>query len=346
MTRLITGTGSYLPQKEVSNDELLRYVKNFDAERAGASLDEWIRSHYGVATRHWAREDESTGDMATAAARRALDDAGLKPKDIDLIVMATATSDHLAPHSVSAVQAALECDAVFHQIQAACPGFLEALMVADSLMANIGYRRALVLAGDKMTHICDKRDFRMIGLFADAAGGVVLEDVPLEGDFGMQGFYAGSCGSKGYVLRVPAGGSRRPISAERLAAGEHFLISEFKEVYAFAVETTARCVHEACKRAGISVDDVDWLIPHHASRNIIVDSLQTCGVPEKKVVMAIEHTGNTSSGSVPTALDEAARAGRFRPGDNLVLLALGAGLGWGSTVYRWCDPAVARAARR
>ena len=147
-------------------------------------------------------------------------------------------------------------------------------------------------------------------------------------------------------LRVPAGGSRRPITAERLAAGEHYLISEFKEVYAFAVETTARCVVEACQRARIAVADVDWLVQQHASRNIIVDSLARSGVPESKVVLSIDHTGNTSSGSVPTALDEAARAGRFRSGDNVVLPALGAGLGWGSTVYRWCDPAEARAARR
>jgi 3-oxoacyl-[acyl-carrier-protein] synthase-3 len=244
------------------------------------------------------------------------------------------------------VQAALGSDAVFHQVQAACPGFLDALMVADSLMANIGYRRALVLAGDKMTHIVDKRDFRMIGLFADAAGGVVLEDVPLEGPYGLQGFYAGSCGSKGHVLRVPAGGSRRPITAERLAAGENYLISEFREVYAFAVETTTRCVNEACRRARLRVDEVSWLIPHHASKNIILDSLKLSGIPHEKVVMSIEHTGNTSSGSVPTALDEAARAGRFRTGDNLLLLALGAGLGWGSTIYRWVDPAVARGARR
>lgn len=346
MVRLITGTGSYLPEREVGNAELLQHVRNFDAARAGADIDTWIRSHYGVVTRHWAREDESTGDMATAAARRALADAQLQPSDIDLIVMATATPDHLAPHAVSAVQAALGCEAVIHQLQSACPGFLDALMVADSLMANLGYRRALVLAGDKMTHIVDKRDFRMIGLFADAAAGVVLEELPLQGDFGLQGFYAGSCGAKGHVLRVPAGGSRRPITAERLAAGEHYLISEFKEVYAFAVETTARCVVEACRRARIAVDDVSWLVPHHASRNIIVDSLARSGVPESKVVLSIDHTGNTSSGSVPTALDEAARAGRFRSGDNVVLLALGAGLGWGSTVYRWCDPAVARAARR
>src|SRR5262249_5110045 len=142
---------------------------------------------YGIVTRHWARDDESTGDMATLAARRAVESAGLKPADIDLIVMATATPDQLAPHSVTHVQNALGCNAVCHQIQAACPGFLDALMVADSLMANIGYRRALVLAGDKMTHIVDKKDFRMIGLFADAAAGVVLEEVPIEGDYGFQG---------------------------------------------------------------------------------------------------------------------------------------------------------------
>ncbi len=346
MTRVITGTGSYLPAREVSNTELATYVTNFDAEKAGSDLDTWIQRRYGVRVRHWAAEDESTGDMALAASRRALDDAGLRPDQLDLIVMSTATTDHVAPHSVSHVQAGLASNAVFHQLQDACPGFLNALIVADSLMANLGYRRALVVAGEKMTHLVDKRDFRMSGLFADAAGAVVLEDVDVDERYGFCSFYAGSDGKAGDALRVPAGGTRRPITAERIGAGEHFLISDFREVYPFAVATTRRCVLEAVARAGLTVDDVNWVIPHHASANIIDDGIGQAGIRPEQVIMSIDHTGNTSSASVPTALDEAVRAGRFRNDELVVLLALGGGMGWGSTAYRWLDPAEARAARR
>ena len=252
MARVITGTGSYLPAREVQNAELADMVENFDAERAGSDLDTWIRARYGVELRHWAEDSESTGDMAAVAAERALSAAGVTADDIDVIVMSTATSDHVAPHSVSVVQEVLGCDAVFHQLQDACPGFLNGLIVADSLMSNpaLGYKKALVIAGEKMTHIVDKRDFRMIGLFADGAGAVVLEDLPVEERYGFRAFYAGSDGAAGRALRVPTGGSRRPLTHERLERGEHFLISDFREVYPFAVRTIQRCVEEVLNRTG------------------------------------------------------------------------------------------------
>lgn len=345
MRRIITGTGHYLPEREVANAELEAFVENFDAAKAGRDLDGWIQSHYGVVTRHWAADGESTGDMALVAARNALADAELEPADVDLIVMSTATSDHVAPHSVSHVQAELGCPAVFHQLQDACPGFLNALMVADSLMANLGYGRALVIAAEKMTHLVDKRDFRMIGLFADGAGAVVLEQLPEDDRYGFQSFYAGSDGRSGHNLRVPAGGTRRPLTPELMAAGEHFLVNEFREVFPFAVATTARCIREATTRAGVSVDDLRFVIPHHASANIIGSGAGEAGVRQDQVLMSIDHTGNTSSASVPTALSEAHHAGRFEDGDHLLMLALGGGMGWGSTLYTWRDPAAARALR-
>ena len=345
MRRIITGTGSYLPDRSVDNHELEACVENFDAAKAGGSLDEWIQRRYGITERHWAANDQSTGDLALQASRRALDDAGLSPDQLDLIVMSTATTDHVAPHSVSHVQAELGTNAVFHQLQDACPGFLNALLVADSLMENLGYARALVVSAEKMTHIVDPRDFRMIGLFADGAGAVVIEHLNAPEDYGFRSFYAGSDGNAGHALRVPAGGTRCPLTPERMAAGEHFLISEFREVYPFAVRTTARCIEEATARAGLSIADVDWVIPHHASANIIQDGVGQAGVSQEQIVMSIDHTGNTSSASVPTALDEAARAGRFQHGDRILMLALGGGMGWGSTLYRWMDPAQARSLR-
>jgi len=350
MARLITGTGSYLPAKEVSNRDLESCVQNFDARQAGCDLDTWIRRRYGIRVRHWAAEGESTGDMALVAAQRALESARLAPADIDLIVMSTATTDAVAPRSVSHVQAGLGTKAVFHQLQDACPGFLNALMVADSLMANLGYRRALVVAAEKMTHIVDPRDFRMIGLFADGAGAVVLEDLDApelpRGKAGFCSFYAGSDGKAGHALRVPAGGTRLPLTPERMAAGKHFLISDFREVYPFAVRTTQNCIEQAVKRSGLAIADVDWVIPHHASANIIQDGVGQAGIRPDQVLLAIDHTGNTSSASVPTCLDEEVRAGRFRDGDHVVLLALGGGMGWGSTLYRWVSPERARAGRR
>ncbi len=345
MTRIIAGTGSYLPAHVVSNQDLERYVRNFDAERAGCDLDTWLRDRFGIEVRHWAAEDESTGDMALVAARRALESARVAPEELDLIVMATATSDHVAPHSVSKVQAALGTKAVFHQLQDACPGFLNALIVADSLMANLGYRRALVLAAEKMTHIVDKRDFRMIGLFGDGAGAVVLEDLPVEEGYGFRSFFAGSDGSLGHALRVPAGGTARPITPERLEAGEQYLISEFHEVYPFAVEKVGLCIREAAGRAGVSPEEVDWVIPHHAGKNIVRDGGGQVGVREEQVILSIDHTGNTSSASVPTALDEAVRAGKIQDGHTVLMLALGGGMGWASTLYGWAGPDTIERAR-
>ncbi|MEM7310704.1 MAG: ketoacyl-ACP synthase III [Planctomycetota bacterium] len=346
MARVITGTGSYLPAREVANAELSAYVENFDAERAGCSLDEWLRGRYGVEVRHWAADDESTGDMAAIAAERALESAGLSASDIDVIVMSTATSDHVAPHSVSVVQERLGCDAVFHQLQDACPGFLNALMVGDALMESLGYRRALVISGEKMTHIVDKRDFRMIGLFADGAGAVVLEDLPVEERYGFRAFYAGSDGAAGRALRVPSGGSRKPLTAAGLEAGEHYLISDFREVYPFAVRTIQRCVEEVLARSGHTPADVNALIPHHASANIVEDGLGNAGITNEQVVMSIDHTGNTSSASVPIALDEHQRRGGLQDGDRLLMLALGGGMGWGSTLYVWAGPETIERARR
>jgi 3-oxoacyl-[acyl-carrier-protein] synthase-3 len=341
----ITGTGSYLPGRSVDNAELARQVTNFDPARAGCDLDAWIRRHYGVASRHWAAEGESTGDMATEAARRALKSAGASAQEVDLIVLSTATSDHVAPHSVSKVQAALGSQAVFHQLQDACPGFVNALLVAEALMTRHGHRRALVISAEKMTHLVDVRDFRMSGLFADGAGAVVLEMLPTEPRYGFQSFYAGSDGASGDALRVPAGGSARPLTAERIAAGEHFLISEFQAVYAFAVEMSQKCIDEATRRAGVALADVAWIIPHHASLNIIRDVAQRAGIDERRLILSIDHTGNTSSASVPTALDEAVRAGRIRDGDRVLLFALGGGMAWASTLITWAGPRTIAAAR-
>lgn len=345
MPRVITGTGSYLPEQVVSNDALLEFVENFDARRAGCSLDEWYQRRYGVKERHWSAPWESTGDLAVHACRRALDDAGLQAGDIDLIVMATATSDHIAPHSVSKVQAELGITAVFHQLQDACPGFLNAVMVADSLMENLGYQRALVVAAEEMTHIINKRDFRMAGLFADGAGAIVLEELDVDERFGFEAFYAGSNGAAGKALRVPAGGTAMPLTLERIATGQHYLISDFRDVYPFAVQTTSKCITELVEKAGLTIADVKYVIPHHASANIIEDGIGQAGIHPSQVLMSIDHTGNTSSASVPTALDEYARAGTFQEDDRVLLLALGGGMAWGSTIFRWCSKATIAAAR-
>ncbi len=345
MPCIVSGTGSYLPARVVDNAELSRIVTNFDPKRAGCDLDVWIRRHFGVVSRRWAAEGESSGDMATAAARRALQSAGLEPRDIDLIVLSTATSDHVAPHSVSKVQAALDTPAVFHQLQDACPGFINGLMIADALMARHRYRRALVIAAEKMTYLIDPRDFRMSGLFADGAGAVVLEQLPLAPRFGFQSFYAGSDGKSGHALRVPAGGSARPLTAERLAAGEQFLVSDFQGVYDFAVTRSVDCIREAVTRAGVALADVTSVIPHHASLNIIRDSAERAGLDFAKLVLSIDHAGNTSSASVPIAVDEANRAGKLADGDRVLLFALGGGMAWGSTLIGWASPATIAAAR-
>ncbi len=345
MPLLLTGSGSYLPTRVVTNGDLAGLVRNFDPQRAGCDLDQWVRRHYGVVSRHWSAEGESSGEMAIVAARRALEAAGLTGRDLDLIVMSTATSDHVAPHSVSKVQVALDSHAVFHQLQDACPGFVNALLVADALMARFGHRRALVVSAEKMTQLIDKGDFRMSGLFADGAGAVVLEQLPAPERYGFRSFFAGSDGRSGDALRVPAGGSARPLTPERIAAGEHHLVSEFRQVYDFAVQRSGECLHEATARAGLTRDQVRHVVPHHASLNILRDAAARSGLPFERYVLSIDHTGNTSSASVPIALDEARRAGRFADGDPLVLFALGGGMAWASTAYVWAGAETIAASR-
>ncbi|MDF1800677.1 MAG: 3-oxoacyl-[acyl-carrier-protein] synthase III C-terminal domain-containing protein, partial [Planctomycetota bacterium] len=203
-----------------------------------------------------------------------------------------------------------------------------------------------VVAAEEMTHIINKRDFRMAGLFADGAGAVVLEELDVDEKFGFEAFYQGSNGAAGKALRVPAGGTAMPLTLERIATGQHYLISDFRDVYPFAVQTTANCITKLVERAGLTVEDIDWVIPHHASANIIEDGIGQAGIAPEQVLMAIDHTGNTSSASVPTAMDEYARAGKFQEGDRILLLALGGGMAWGSTCFRWIGQESIDAARR
>lgn len=332
---VIAGCGSYLPARRVTNDEV-EQLSGFDRKAKGRSLDDWARLHHGGEARFWADDDEATSDLALMAAGRALDDARMEPSDLDLIVLSTFTSDHPMPSTASRVQAGLRCQAKFLQIDAACSGFIDAMWVATSLMRQHGYRSALVVAGDILSRLSAPDAFLPRTVFGDGAGAVVLTWHD-DDEVGTGHFSTGSEGDRADLVLVPAGGSRRPLNAQRLDEGEHYWQLQFGDIRSWALERLSHCTTDVIRRTGLQDCDIAWLVPHQASTTIIRDLAERLQFPMDRVVLTYPDTGNTSGASIPIALDHAKRAGRFRHGDWLVLTAVGAGMAWGAMTYRWAD---------
>jgi len=319
---IVRGCGAYLPARIVSNDELARRIE---------TSDEWIVQRTGICQRHVAAEGEYTSDLATKAAERALAVAGMAGSDLDLIVLATATPDHTFPATATKVQARLGMrrGAAF-DVQAVCTGFIYALSVADNAIRAGQAKRALVIGAETFSRILDWNDRGTCVLFGDGAGALVLEAAPDEGSAAPRGILSTHLHSdgNGYELLYVDGG---PSTTQR--AG--FLRMEGREIFRHAVKRLAEVVDEALSANRLGADAVDWLVPHQANRRIIEAMGKRLGLPPEKVVVTIDRHANTSAASVPLALAEASADGRIKPGQLLLLEAMGGGLTWGAALVRW-----------
>ena len=314
---VIRGTGRYLPE---------RLVENSWFEDKIETTDEWIRARTGIERRHFAAEGETTSQMATKAAQAALDRAGFAANDIDAIIVATSTPDLTFPSVASMVQAGLGMTRGFaFDVQAVCAGFVFALANADGLIRSGQAERVLVIGAETFSKLMDWEDRGTCVLFGDGAGAVVLEAAT--GERGILSTDLNSDGSYRDILYVD-GGVATTGTAGKLRMQGNIL-------FRHAVEKLADTAHRAIDKAGLTADDVDWLVPHQANARIIAATAQRMHLPMEKVILTVADHGNTSAASIPLALSVADDAGRFKEGDVVVTEAIGGGLSWGAVVLRW-----------
>ena len=319
MTRrsVIRGVGSALPKRRVSNEELAQTVD---------TTDQWIVERTGIRSRYVAGDGETTASLATDAARRALDHAGLAATDIDLIVLATATPDQTFPSSATKVQAALGIDdCIAFDVHAVCTGFLYALSVADSMLRSGNAGKALVIGAETFSRILDWEDRGTCVLFGDGAGALVL--AAEEGERGILATKLHADGRHNDLLFVDGGPSTTGTVGKLRMKG--------REVFRHAVVNLAEVLNEVLAEAGLSSDDVDWVVPHQANARILDATARKLGLPAEKVVVTVDEHANTSAASVPLALDTAVRDGRIKQGDIVVLEAMGGGFTWGAAALRY-----------
>ena len=322
----IGGWGKYLPKRIMPNSELAELVD---------TSDEWIRARTGIGERRIAAPEETTCTLAVQAARQALERAQVAAEDLDLIIVATCTPDYSnMPATASLVQHALGAShAGAFDLNAVCSGFLYGLATGSQFIVSGAYRSVLVIGAEVFTRILDWQDRSTCVLFGDAAGAVVLQ--PSEVPGGLVSFVLGSDGAGACSLYVPAGGSRQPASAETVAQREHYVQMQGRDVFRFATRVLPDSVLQALQAAKLTTDDIDLLIPHQANTRIIDAAVRRLKLSESVVFSNVERYGNTSAASIPVALCEALEGGLVQPGATLVLSGFGAGLSWGTAVWKW-----------
>jgi len=314
----IVGWGTAVPDGRVTNADLEQRVE---------TSDEWIVERTGIRERRVAAETQALSDLALPAAEQALEQAGLEGRDVDLLIVATVTPDMLFP-STSAILADRlgATDAAAYDLSAGCTGFMYAIAQAYGMLAGGLARRALVVGGDVLSRILDWTDRSTVVLFGDGAGAVVLEPSDEEG---FLGFELGADGAGGSSLWLPGSGSRVFENPDR------FVKMNGREVFKFATRVLVDSARAVLERCGASIDDVDVYVPHQANVRIIDHATKKLGIPSERVVINVDRYGNTSSGSIPLALQDAAADGRLRPGKLVLMTGMGAGLTWGGALMRW-----------
>jgi 3-oxoacyl-[acyl-carrier-protein] synthase-3 len=316
----ITGLGVHVPERVVTNDDLAKLVD---------TSDEWIIARTGIKERRFAADDEALTDIALPAARAALEQAGVEPKSIDLVLCATVTPDMMFPTSSALIADELGMpDAAAYDLLAGCTGFVYAIAQAYAMLASGLSQRALVVGGDVLSKILDFEDRSTLVLFGDGAGAVVMEPV---GEGGFLGFELGADGGGGDSLWLPGSGSRHFDDPDA------FIKMNGREVFKFATRVLVSSAEKLLDELGMTVDDVDVYIPHQANIRIIDHAAKKLGIPPEKVVINVERYGNTSSGSIPIALAEAIEDGRVRRGSKVLMTGMGAGLTWGSSLIEWTE---------
>jgi 3-oxoacyl-[acyl-carrier-protein] synthase III len=314
----ITGLGCKVPDRIVTNDELAKLVD---------TSDEWIVERTGIRERRMADQSEALSDVALPACRDALARAGLEGKDVDLLIVATVTPDMAFPSTGAILADQLGAtDAAAYDLSAGCTGFMYALAQGYGMVAGGLAKRALIVGGDLLSKILDWGDRSTLVLFGDGAGAVVIEAVPEQG---FLGFELGADGAGGANLWLPGSGSRHFEEPDK------YVKMNGREVFKFATRILVQSAEELLEKCGVTIDDVDLYIPHQANMRIIDHATRKLGVPSERVVINVDRFGNTSSGSIPLALADAAEDGRLRPGQLVLMTGMGAGLTWGSALMRW-----------
>ncbi len=324
----ILGVGMAVPERTVTNADL---------ERTLDTSNEWIVSRTGIRERRIAGPNEFTSDLATEACRQALDDAGIAPDEIELVLCATTSGDHLWPATACLVQDRIGAHgAQALDISAACAGFVYGLQMAGALIQTGAIRNALVVGADTLSRHVDWSDRATCVLFGDGAGAVALGPVP--DGYGLLGSAMGADGSRFGSLLVPAGGTRMPLTPDLLRERKDKLMMHGHEVFRFAVRIMGEACRRALERSGLTADDVSLFIPHQANIRIIRAAAERMRLPDERVFTNVDRYGNTSAASVPIALCEAVKLGRVGNDDVLVFVGFGAGLTWGANVVRWWRP--------
>jgi 3-oxoacyl-[acyl-carrier-protein] synthase-3 len=320
----IVGTGSYVPDLVVTNDQL--------KERFGCD-SEWIVRRTGILERRHALPHQATSDLCYEAGRRCIENAGVNPRDIDLLLLATFTPDMPLPPSACHVQDRLGLSCAAADLHAACSGFMYALVTGATYVLSGASELALIIGGDCNTRVVNPTDLKTFPLFGDGAGAVLLARG--RHDQGLLSFSLGADGSGADLLTRPAGSSRYPCTPELLAQNMHFVYMDGRAVFRWGVTILCETIREVLHKTGLQPNDVDLYLPHQANMRIINAAVEDLGIAPEKVYCNLCRYGNTSAGSIPLLIDEALREGRIRSGSLLVLSGFGAGLSWGTAVLRW-----------
>ena len=319
----IMGTGSYVPERILTNDDLAKIVD---------TNDEWITTRTGIRERRIASDDEATSDLAFKAAEKAIIDAGIDKNEIELIIVATMTQDHLTPSTAALVQDKLGIKAAAFDVSAACTGFIYGFTAGYSFIKAGIYKKVLVIGAETMSRVTDWEDRGTCILFGDGAGAVVLGEVETGGFLAS---HLAADGSGACELIVPAGGSRKAATAETIENREVYLKMNGREVFKFAVKAFPESVENVLTQQNLTADDIDIFIPHQANVRIIEAIAKRFKQPLDKFFVNLHKYGNTSGASIPIALDEASKEGRFKKGDKIVATGFGGGLTYGSILFEW-----------
>lgn len=321
----ILGIGAYVPDKILTNQDLERIVD---------TSDQWITERTGIKERHIAAPEQATSDLAYMAAKMALQDANVAPEEIDLIILGTATADHIFPSCACEVQAKLGCvNAGAFDLVAGCSGFVYNLIVASQMLQGGHFKKILIIGAETLSRIINWEDRNTCVLFGDGAGAAVIGEV--EEGYGVLGLDMGADGRGGPYLIQPAGGSRMPATPETASAHEHTIHMNGPEVFKFAIQIMGKTAKRALANANLQPEDLDMLFPHQANMRIITSAAKRLKLPMDKVWVNVNKYANTSAASIPIALTEAQRAGKLTKGMNIILDGFGAGLTWGAVVLKW-----------
>ena len=325
MRATITSTAHHVPEKILTNHDIEKMVQ---------TSDEWIQNRTGIKQRHIVSDDEASSDLSTHVAKKLLEKRGIKPDQIDIIIIGTVTPDHLTPSTAAIVQNNINAqNAWAFDLSAACSGFLFGLETGSKLIESGKYKTVMVIGVDTMTSILDFKDRETCIIFGDGAGGVILE--PSKSDNGIISSILRTDGSGASSLNVLAGGSRKPATEETIANREHFIRQDGKKVFKFAVKRMADVSEEVLLENGLSGNDIKLFIPHQANKRIIDATGERCGIPRDRVLINIDRYGNTTAGTIPIALNEAVENKLINNGDYILLSAFGSGFTWGSILIKW-----------